>query len=458
MSPSRREFLAQGAALATVAAGCAPQPEAARRPNILFILTDDQGYGDLACYGATDLKTPVIDRLAAEGVRFTQYYAAAPECTPTRTAFMTGRYLHRVGGLECAIGTTNVGRYDDAIRLAERHDLGLPVEETSIATLLDRAGYASAVYGKWHLGYEKKFLPLRHGFDHFVGILGGHCDYFHHCEITGVKTLYENDHPIERPDYMTDIVTTESVEFIRRQSAARPFFLYVAYTCPHSPYQGPRDRKPEPVPRELWNKGTREKYVEMVENLDQSIGKILDALDQSGLAENTIVFFSSDNGAIGPGSNAPFSGRKSTLYEGGIRVPCIIRWPGVIPPGVVSDQPCITMDLTVSMASAAGVKPPRPFDGIDIVRHVASRAPSFPRTLFWRARRGQRTWRAVRDGDMKYLSLTDGEKFSEWVFDLAADPAEKNDLLKTHPAEARRLKALLADWEREVRHTRGRET
>ena len=174
--------------------------------------------------------------------------------------------------------------------------------------------------------------------------------------------------------------------------------------------------------------------------------------------ENTLVFFSSDNGATGPGSNAPFSGHKSTLYEGGIRVPCIIRWPGVIPPGVVSHQPCITMDLTVSMASAAGVKPPRPFDGIDIVRHVASRAPSFPRTLFWRARRGQRTWRAVRDGDMKYLSLTDGEKFSEWVFDLAADPAEKQNLLKARPAEARRLKALLPDWERAVRHTRGRET
>ena len=154
MGPSRREFLAQGAALATLAAGCAPRPTGGKSPNILFILTDDQGYGDLACYGAPDLRTPVADRLAAEDVRFTQYYAAAPECTPTRTAFMTGRYLQRVGGLECAIGTTNVGRYDDAIRLAERHELGLPVQETSIATLLDRAGYASAIYGKWHLAHR----------------------------------------------------------------------------------------------------------------------------------------------------------------------------------------------------------------------------------------------------------------------------------------------------------------
>ncbi|HUT34383.1 MAG TPA: sulfatase-like hydrolase/transferase [Planctomycetota bacterium] len=454
---TRREFLrtaAGAAAMAAVGSACDREEPKGKRPNIVFILSDDQGYGDLGCYGATDLKTPCIDGLAAEGVRFTQYYAAAPECTPTRTALLTGRYLHRVGGLECAIGTTNVGRYDDAIRLAEKHELGLPVEETSIARMLNDAGYATAVYGKWHLGYEPKFLPRRHGFDQFKGILGGHCDYFHYVEITGVKTLYENDEPATDGRYMTDLITEESVKFIGRQSSAKPFFLYVAYTAPHSPYQGPKDRQPERVPKEKWDDGPRAKYAEMVEHMDKGVGQILKALADKGLADDTLVVFASDNGGDPRGSNAPFSGRKSSLYEGGIRVPCIARWPGALPKGVVSHQPCITMDLTASLARAAGVTPPRPFDGMDILGHVGAGAKDFARTLFWRARRGERTWRAVRDGSLKYLSRQDGEKLEEWLFDLEADPAEKNDLLAARPGDARRLKGLLGDWEKQVQHRR----
>jgi len=452
---TRRQFLAAAAVAALAAAGCAPRlRKPSRCPNILFIFSDDQGYGDLGCYGGADLKTPNIDRLAAQGVRFTQYYAAAPECTPTRTAFMTGRYLHRVGGLECAIGTTNVGRYDDAVRLAGNHDLGLPVSENSIAQMLDRAGYASAIYGKWHLGYERKFLPRRHGFDHFLGILGGHCDYFHYCEITGAKTLYENDKPTQRDEYMTDLITNESVKFIQRQDPMTPFFLYVAYTAPHSPYQGPNDRKPARVPREQWNTGTRGQYVELVEHMDKGVGKILGALDGKGFTRNTLVCFASDNGGTKQASNAPFSGYKSSLYEGGIRVPCIVRWPGVLPKRVACHQPCITMDLTVSIARAADVKPPRPFDGVDILRHVQEGRANFDRTLFWRARRGTRTWRAVRDGSLKHLSRQDGEKFQEWLFDLASDPGEKNDLLAKRHEDAERLKRLLADWEKEVQHSR----
>jgi len=457
-STTRREFLstAAGAALAAAAAGCRPGKPTPARPNIVFIFSDDQGYGDLGCYGATDLKSPNIDKLAAQGVRFTQYYAAAPECTPTRTAFMTGRYLQRVGGLECAIGTTNVGRYDDAIRLAESHDLGLPVTDDSLARKLEALGYASAVYGKWHLGYERKFLPLRHGFDHFRGIVGGHCDYFHYCEITGVKTLYENDEPTTDDRYMTDLITEETVKCIQRQDAAKPFFLYVCYTAPHSPYQGPGDRKPDRVSKEEWNKGTRQQYVELVEHMDEGVGRILDALDAKGFSGNTLVFFVSDNGGAKQASNGPLAGHKSTLYEGGIRVPAIVRWPGVIPKGVVSHQPCITMDLTASIAEAAGVPAAKylRLDGMDILRHVANGHPDFRRTLFWRARRADRTWRAVRDGNLKYLSRQDGEKLAEWLFDLEADLGEKTDLLAQRPDDAKRLKKLLADWEQEVRHKR----
>ncbi|MFW6163755.1 MAG: sulfatase-like hydrolase/transferase [Planctomycetota bacterium] len=456
---TRRRFLAEaGLGVAAAAAGCGKPREkqmAKRPPNIVFILSDDQGYGDLGCYGAPDLRTPHIDGLAAQGVRFTHYYANGPECTPTRTALMTGRYQQRVGGLECAIGTTNVGRYDDAIRLAEAHDLGLPVSESVLPVALKDVGYAAAVYGKWHLGYEPKFLPRRHGWDHFVGILGGHCDYFHYVEITGAKTLYENERPTDDDRYMTDLITEESIDFLRRQDATRPFFLYVSYTAPHSPYQGPGDRKPSRVPKAQWNQGTREDYCVLVEYMDRCVGQILKTLEEKGFAEDTVVFFVSDNGGTRQARNAPFSGHKGTTFEGGIRVPCIIRWPGVIEPKTVCDQPCVTFDLTRSLLRIAGAGPPaRGFDGIDIVGHVAEGKPTVERTLFWRGRRGQRTWRAVRDGDLKYVSKRDGDAFEEWLFDLSKDPGEHNSLLDARPDDAKRLKGLLAAWEKDVQPSR----
>jgi arylsulfatase A-like enzyme len=468
---SRREFLSRtsmalgaGAAL-TAGAGCLPRPDGEgggmrtdRRPNVVFLFADDLGYGDLGCYGAPDIRTPAIDKLAAEGVRLTGYYAAAPECSPTRTALMTGRYLQRAGGLECAIGVGNVGRYDDAIRLAARGDLGLPAEQSILARLLKRAGYDTAVYGKWHLGYERKFFPDRHGFDHFVGVLGGNCDYFHHCEASGLRTLYEDDRPIRRAEHMTDLIALEALRFLQRRSRGpgRPFFLYVPFTAPHSPYQGPGDRRPAPLTDDEWNKGTRAGYVELVEHMDAGVAKILAALDEAGLADNTLVFYVSDNGANRQGRNAPFSGHKSSLHEGGIRVPCIARRPGVLEAGSVWPHPSITMDLTASILAAAGTEPPadRPLDGVDVLGQIAAGTAPGKRTLFWRARRGERTWRAVRDGALKYVSRTDGRGTGEWLFDLDADPGEKTDLLAARPDDAGRLKRLLDDWQREVAPTR----
>ncbi len=456
---SRRELLARAAAgagvlpLATLTAA----PPVKRRPNIVMILSDDQGYGDLGCYGAKDLRTPVTDRLADQGVRFTQYYAAAPECSPTRTALLTGRYLQRVGGLECAIGVGNVGRYDDAIRLAGRHDLGLPSDLATLPRALKAAGYATAVYGKWHLGYEEKFRPSRCGFDQFVGVLGGNCDYFHHCENDGLHVLYENDKPLHREGtYLTDLIADQAVGFLKRQKGDMPFFLYVPFTAPHSPYQGPGDRRPQRLGEQEWEKGTRAKYVEMVERLDACVGRILAAVEATGQADNTLVIFASDNGGNKMGSNVPFAGHKSGLYEGGIRVPCIVRWPGVLPAGRTSSQPSITMDLTASMLAAAGATAPPelPLEGMDILGHVRRAAADRARTLFWRARRGQRTWRAVRDGNLKYLTRQDGDKIEQHLFDLAADPAEKTDLLAARPADADRLRSLLTKWEQEVKPRR----
>jgi len=462
---TRRQFLAGASGAAGMLAflrGCTPQADeragglSRPRPNILLILADDLGYGDLACYGATDIRSPAIDGLAAEGVRFTGHYSAGAECTPTRTALFTGRYLQRAGGMECAIGTTNVGRYDDAIRLAGQHELGLPVEQAALTEGLKAAGYRMAVYGKWHLGYERKFLPLRHGFEHFVGILGGHCDYFHHTEVTGTHTLYENDKEVRREQYMTDLITEESVKFLRRQELGKPFFLYASYTAPHSPYQGPDDRSPAPVPTDKWNTDTWGKYAEMIERMDAGVAKLLATLQEKGLADNTLVIFASDNGANRVGSNAPFRGHKSSLFEGGIRVPCIARWPGVLAAGKVADDPVITMDLTASMLRAAGAGAPkgRPLDGVDVLGRIA-RAEAIPRRpLFWTARRGEGTWQAARDGSLKLVTHREGEVLEEWLFDLAADPGEKDDLLAKRPADAARLRERLTAWRQSIRAAR----
>jgi arylsulfatase A-like enzyme len=456
-SISRRRFLACSGGLfagAMTLGGCRSlRGTRSQTPNIVLILADDLGYGDVGCYGCADTRTPNIDRIAAEGVRFTSFYSNGPECSPTRTALLTGRYQHRVGGLECAIGTGNVGRYDDAIRLCRTHDLGLPASETSIAKMLKSAGYATAVCGKWHLGYESKFFPSNHGFDYWFGPVGGATDYFHHCESTGQPAVYRNGAVVSRAGYLTDLITEESVDFIRR-SARRPFFLYVSYTAPHTPYLGPNDKRPAYVPEGDYNKGSRDTYIAMVERMDQGVGAILTALRDNGLAENTLVIFMSDNGATNVGRNDPFSGNKGNVFEGGIRVPCVAQWPGVLPQGTTSNQPCLTMDFSSSIVRAAGAHAPRPFDGIDVLKLAAAGAPVQPRTLFWRARRGEWTRKAVRDGDLKYSVLQNAGKTQEYLFDLAADPQEKSNLLRGQPETVQRLRQLLSEWEDRVRPTR----
>ena len=463
---TRRQFLSQTAGpavLTTLSAGCHfGRPRITRGPNIILIMADDLGYGDLGCYGCTEIHTPGIDRLAEEGVRFTTFYANAPECTPTRTALLTGRYQQRVGGLECAIGIGNVGRYDDAIHLRKTNDLGLPVQETTIIRLLKNAGYVTALCGKWHLGYETKFSPNKHGFDYAFYAIGGSMDYFHHVEPTpsNMHALYLNGKPVKRKGYFTDLVADEAIRFIEQQTYNTPFFLYLPYTSPHSPYQGPSDYRPQPLPEnsDLWNqsKGPKQIYSAMIESMDNSIGKILKKLEKKKLADNTLVIFMSDNGASRSGSNLPFSGHKGNLFEGGIRVPCIAKWPGVLPAGLVSEQLCMTMDFSASIIRAAGTRPPldRPFDGIDILQKIQTKTPVQERTLFWRARRGPRTRKAVRSGSLKYIYQQNANEVKEYLFDLKQDPAEKNNLTREHEEDVKRLKMLLKKWEDKVKHKR----
>jgi len=433
-----------------------------KRPNIVFILADDLGYGDLRCYGRKDIETPNLDQLAQDGVRFTAHYANGPECTPTRTALLTGRYQQWVGGLECAIGTGNVGRYDDAIRLAQKSDLGLPVEEQTISRLLKGAGYATALTGKWHLGYEPKFAPHLHGFDYTFYCIGGGMDYFHYLDNVAAYCLFQDGNPIRREGYFTDLMTDEAIGFLERNQN-NPFFLYVPYTAPHSPFQGPFDFLPDPLPLDslLWNQSQAppDVYIAMIERMDSNIGRILKTLDALGLSRDTLVIFASDNGGTRSARNTPFSNIKGSTFEGGIRVPAIVRWPGVVPAGLVSDQVCITFDFTSSIARLAGLSPSpgRPFEGIDIVGHVAERRGSFERTLYWRKPRGDRIWRGVRSGSLKYVGERQGDQDKEYLFDLSTDPAEAVDLKGEHPEDLARLKKFYYAWEERVRlNRRGR--
>ena len=424
-------------------------------PNVVFILADDLGYGDLACYGRTDIRTPHLDRLASEGVRLTQCYANGPECTPTRAALLTGRYQQRVGGLECAIGIGGVGRYDDAVRLQKTHDLGLPVEETSIAALLKGAGCATCLSGKWHLGYEPKFSPQAHGFDRALYCLGGEMDYFHHVERDGTGVLYLDGRGEKRPGYYTDLATDEATGFVEGHKHL-PFFLYLAYTAPHAPFQGPEEKQPQALPPDSprWeqSKAPPQVYVVMIEHLDKCVGRLLETLARCGLADNTLVVFTSDNGGTASARNAPLSGIKGTTFEGGIRVPGIVRWPGHIPRGAVSRQVCVTMDFSASIVGLSGTRFPadRQPDGIDIVQFLESGKTVQPRTLFWRGRRADEVWCAVRDGDTKYVRRAQGTETSEYLFDLAHDIGEKHNLISDRSDDAARLKRMLANWQRQV--------
>ncbi len=443
-----------GKILALLIGGFAYLQLAAAPPNIVLILADDLGYGDLGCYGHPQAKTPVIDRLAREGVRFTQHYANGPECSPTRTALLTGRYQQRAGGLECAIGTGNVGRYDAAIRLAAKRQLGLPAKQTVLPSALKRAGYACGVFGKWHLGYEPQFNPMEYGWDEFFGYIGGNVHYFNHRETSDLHVLFRGRLPVQAEGYMTHLITDHSRSFIERHKAKR-FFLYVSHESPHFPFQGPKDAKKH-VDKSNWMTLDAAAYVAMLEDLDHEVGRVLAELKKHGLEKKTLVIFVSDNGGFAGAANmGPLNGAKSTTLEGGIRVPLIMRWPGHIRPGITSSQVCATFDLTRSILDIAQAKvPAERLDGLDIVKHITDRKPDFARTLFWRGKRGERIWSAVREGDLKFVrKKTEGET-QEWLFDLSKDIGEKNDLSSARPKRVARMKRLLVNWGKDVQPVR----
>jgi arylsulfatase A-like enzyme len=415
----------------------AQQPGAATAPNVVLIVTDDLGYGDLGSYGAPDVRTPNIDRLAREGVRLTDFYANGATCTPTRAALISGRYQQRFE-LERPLG---IGV-----------DTGLPAEGRSLPRLLRNNGYATGLVGKWHLGEKSEFGPNAHGFDDFFGFKSGYVDYYQHTAGNGMHDLYENETPAHVTGYMTDLITDRSLSFIQRHARGR-FFLEVAYNAPHWPYQRPdrpstaRDNAIHLQPYDA-DSGTRQDYVAMLERADQGIGAILALLDKTGLTQNTLVIFTNDNGGEWLSRNAPLFHRKWTLWEGGIRVPTILRWPDRIPAGQVSRQVGITFDITASILAATNTPVPTgaALDGINLLPMLSGQSPVVERTLFWRTLYANRRQRAVRSGDWKLL--IDGE--SAMVFDVRNDIGERNDVARERQDVARRLRPLIDEWERNV--------
>lgn len=413
-----------------------------RRPNVVIILADDLGYADIGVQGCRDIPTPHIDRLAESGVRCTSGYAAHPFCSPMRASLLTGRYQHRFGY------ERNIA-YDPH----NRH-MGLPAEETTIATSLKKAGYATGMVGKWHLGAALPFHPNRRGFDFFYGFLGGGHDYFTVSLLRPMGEGYfvplqENGKPLEIDSYLTTALSVAAVRFMESRRND-PFFLYLAYNAPHTPLQAP-----ESYLEKFASIGDRKRraYAAMVSAMDDGIGQVMKCLERLEIRERTLVFFLSDNG--GPersngSSNDPLRGQKGDVHEGGIRVPFLASWPGVLPRGVEYHEPVISFDISTTALAVAGLEleEDRRLEGVNLVPFLSGQRKDPPHAaLFWRREKGQ-DW-AVRAGSLKLLGTADADRPT--LFDLAADIGESVDLSEKRPVDVARLLRLYREWDEENR-------
>ncbi|MFJ6747699.1 sulfatase [Streptomyces sp. NPDC091266] len=435
-----------------------------RRPNILFILGDDLGWADLSSYGAPDIRTPHLDRLARQGVRFTQAYAGSATCSPTRFSLYTGRFPGRTkGGL--------------AEPIADR-SAGLEPGHPTLASLLRDVGYATALIGKWHCGYLPDYSPTKSGWDTFFGNLGGALEYYSKLGLAGEYDLYEGDAEYKDLRYYTRIITERAVDYVTRagrpsggerasggdrasggeragqvtpgKGADTPWLLNLNFTTPHWPWIADGDEEEsaeivrrikagEPGALQHRDGGSLEKYREMVEDLDRSVGEVLAAVKRSGQEEDTLVFFASDNGGERWSYNWPLSGNKASLQEGGIRVPTVLRWPSRLDPGQVSHEPVFTPDWTATLLEIAGARPDRahPLDGTSLAGYLLRGERLAERDLFWRVR-GER---ALRRGDWKYYR---GKGGTDQLFHVTDDPREQAD---RSGAEKQLLGRLRAAWE-----------
>ena len=435
--------------IATVPAA-RPQGQPPRKPNILIIVADDMGYADIGVHGSKDIPTPNIDRLARMGTRFTDAYVTGPHCSPTRAALLTGRYQQRFGHEVNVPGP------------AQAPDAGLPVTETTMADRLHAAGYRTALFGKWHLGFADRFHPMARGFDEFYGFLGGAHSYFE--SLKGMpNSLLDGRRPVDAEGYLTEVLTNRAVDFIKRQRD-QPFLLYLAYNAVHVPLEAPEKyltRFPH------ISDPTRRTYAAMLSAMDDGIGRMLDAIRSQNLDNDTLIFFFSDNGGptmestgVNGSSNAPLRGSKRQTWEGGIRVPFVIRWKGHLPEGKIDSRPIIQLDVLPTALAAAGVtiKPEWRLDGVDLLPFVRGTVRGAPHdALYWRLFRHM----AIRKGDWNLVRTMDGplvvadpptraDLADAQLFNLSEDIGERNNLASKHPGKVKELLDAWLRWNSEL--------
>lgn len=414
------------------------------KPNIILIMADDLGYGELSCYGSKTVNTPNLDKLASQGVKFLDFHSNGPVCSPTRAALMTGKYQQRTG-------------VEGVITAANHREVGLSLNELTLAEALKKEGYATAMFGKWHLGYSEEFNPIYQGFDNFTGFVGGNIDYHSHVDQEGYLDWWKRNTIDDEPGYSTDLITRYSIDFIKKNNpkkTGKPFFVYMAQEAPHYPIQGRHDK---PVRKEGSKKYIRKVpkdsvatiYKEMIEIMDEGIGDLMRTMDSEGLNENTILIFCSDNGAAGKrGDNGVLRDSKATVYEGGHRVPAIIRYPNKIKAGSVSDASIMSMDFLPTLIDFSGGNLlAENIDGISIKNHLLNEEKLLERDLFWSF--GNKA--AVRSGKWKLVCKFSEDKIETELFNLEKDLSEKNDLSKKRPDLVKDMQQKLSSWEKEVR-------
>ncbi len=424
--------------------------EPARRPNVVLIVADDLGYADLGCAGGKDVKTPNIDRLAKRGVRATNFYVSWPACTPSRGSLLTGRYPQR-NGLYDMVRNDMVNykhQYTpEEYAVSPEMILGLDPREKTLGDLLHRAGYRTAVIGKWDMGQARRYLPLQRGFDLFFGHGNNGIDYYTH-ERYGVPSLFRGNERVKEDGYATDLFREEALRFLDRDKG-KPFFLYLAFNAPHSAstYGKEKLQVPEKYLRlfpDLDPAERRTKYLAMIACMDEAAGAVLDKIAALGVERDTLVLFLSDNGGTRVSDNGPLRGTKSMMFEGGLRVPFLARWPARLPVGRVTDEFLTTLEIFPMLAAATGAAP---FDGVkldgfDMLPVLEGKAKSRRTEMFWQ-RRGDR---AARVGSYKWVESAAGSG----LFDLSKDIGEKTDLSQTHPEVLKRVKERWQAWRKEM--------
>jgi arylsulfatase A-like enzyme len=431
-------------AIATVAITATLASAESKKPNVIVIIADDLGYGDLGVQGCKDIPTPNVDRLAQTGTRFTSGYVSCPYCSPTRAGLLTGRYGVRFGH-----------EFNPGPAAKNNQQFGLSLKETTIADRFKSAGYRTALVGKWHEGHDEAFVPTKRGFDEFFGFLGGAHDYFKPGK--DQNAIYRNTEAVDEKEYLTDAFSREALSFIDRNKT-NPFFLYLAFNAVHLPAQA-TEKYLARFPTITDPK--RKTYAAMLSGLDDAVGNVLSKLKESNLDEDTLIFFISDNG--GPpangSTNGPLNGQKATTWEGGIRVPYFVRWPGKLPAGQVIDQPVIQLDILPTALAAAGVeiKPEWKLDGVNLLPLIRgeSKETVHP-VLYWRfgkqiaIRAGD--WKLVKpagrpaDVEAEGIARTEGA----FLFNLKDDIGEKKDLAAANPEKVKELGELWANWNKEL--------